>query len=810
MTNLHTSLEHLRISEAISQRTYNCLKNAGISDLEQLHKSYPNLNDLLRIDNFGRKCLEEIKTVFYKMQNGYENLWDDESLHTNLFVSRIRDLERLAYDETLSKYASSTTVNVKEVYPDVTALHTELFDPAKTWLPFRTNLTEEGNTELRRFCKDFVDGFNSLLKEHGLSNEEVYKQTERLQEKFGGKLDHYSLEYRARYFLSPSCREFIQHEYERLSEPLGVRTQHVIRDRVPRFEDAVRLFGRETGECAKILNINNRSKVMTEFHQFINRTFHDLFMEVSVMSDDEILRRQQERQYPFLRDEERAFVSDFYKGNGHLPFFFMGWKYVCRSDNRHNVMIGYIYGFSDGTAKNYNDTAEKFNRTRERVRQIDSKGIDWGEANLVGESSLAPYSGLLAHTFINEDSECYLTIKADEHLDCCYLAFARLLCDISRQWTIFKINGRRVLLNTGLVTEEAADRLVKRIVEIKKIKTSKDIWKPMDGLIFTDEETTPEIRDFAVFALGIYGIETSPEGMMKLSQNHINIPEELCAMLEASGKPMKLEELFLKFKEKYPDHKYTDANDIRPSIQQHKKIRPIGNTSTYGLEGWNLYYGSIRDLMIETLDKSDVPLCIEDIYEKVTVHYPQTNINSIRTSMQTDYASRFIEFKGHLFGLAGKAYPETFIPRTIRPKSMNDSFVENFVEFRNFVDKHHRFPLFAGDEDETFLYRWQHNVESGNISMTLEQKEEFRRTVETYTSLEYPRTASEYEFLKCCDRYKDFITRNHAVPTPNTDPELYNWYRKARARYNKMDELRRKRMKELTDFIYANVGLGLS
>lgn len=97
-------------------------------------------------------------------------------------------------------------------------------------------------------------------------------------------------------------------------------------------------------------------------------------------------------------------------------------------------------------------------------------------------------------------------------------------------------------------------------------------------------------------------------------------------------------------------------------MYKHKHIKAIGKTSCYALDYWEgIYFGSIRDLLIDLLEGSSLPLHIDNLYDGVTEHYPNTTKASIAATMEDEDLQRFVEFEGNYFGLTSKDYPAEYV-----------------------------------------------------------------------------------------------------------------------------------------------------
>ena len=286
-----------------------------------------------------------------------------------------------------------------------------------------------------------------------------------------------------------------------------------------------------------------------------------------------------------------------------------------------------------------------------------------------------------------------------------------------------------------------------------------------------------------------------------LPQNYVDVPEELYNILARKGEPMHFEDIFNEFKARFPNHKYTTSQQIKTHLLKHKHIKSVGKTSRYGLDSWKgIYFGSIRDLLIDLLNASDVPLHIDRLYEGVRKHYPNTTKASLAVTMEDGNLQRFVEFEGNYFGLSVKKYPSEYVEATTIQRFR---FEDRFQMFKDFVEAYHRFPSYSGSSQEASLMRWYYNINSGVLSTTEEQQNKLEETLRHYDELGYPRSSTEYEFFIKCQDVKDFIRQYHVLPTNSKAPELYAWLHRSRDNYDSYTDKRRQYMTDLLNFVLS-------
>ena len=341
------------------------------------------------------------------------------------------------------------------------------------------------------------------------------------------------------------------------------------------------------------------------------------------------------------------------------------------------------------------------------------------------------------------------------------------------------------------------------ILSIVDAKYSTDTYIPIDGILLTvHEQLKPAMKELIKYIITeIYKVQLTEDEKLYLPQNYIDISEELYDILVKKGEPMHVEDIFKEFKSRYPNHKYTDPLQIKSYLFKNKHIKAVGRTSRYALDSWEgVYFGCIRDLLVDLLSGSDVPLHLDNLYDGVTEHYPNTTKASIAATMEDENFQRFIEFEGGYFGLTSKNYPAEFVPA---PSVQRYRFEDRFQMFKDFIETYHRFPSYNGGDKEASLMRWYYNVTTDVLTVTDEQRAMLTDVLRRYDELGIPRYATESEFLLKCQDVKDYIRQHHTLPTNREAPELYAWLRRSRDNYDSYTDKRRQYMTDLLNYVLS-------
>ena len=80
---------------------------------------------------------------------------------------------------------------------------------------------------------------------------------------------------------------------------------------------------------------------------------------------------------------------------------------------------------------------------------------------------------------------------------------------------------------------------------------------------------------------GVFGLTVDENNVFEIKQRRVDVSMEIVGILDVIGYPITLDEIFLFFKDKYPEHKYEDASQLRAIINISDEIVAIGKSVTY-------------------------------------------------------------------------------------------------------------------------------------------------------------------------------------------------------------------------------------
>ena len=799
--NRLTSIKELHDLGAISLRTFNSLHFAGMNTLGEILDTFEKPMDLMNLRNFGRKAYTEMEpilnqVIYSPVISSANNSEISSEVLDDFFVKIITE----AYTE-VTKGETEVVSYLTAAYPHPSDMHYLVMDEIEKMLEVVEDYSREENLEIRHSYKLFMDLVMKGMENAQEAERDVYVEYKRKIMDFAMKMEDFSYEQKTKFYISPIASDYLEKSYQSIVESrLSTRAKNFVAKYLPHFTDLIKYADKPLSNYSNICPGQSMRKTLTELFQF-NQKFKREFDRVSVLTDDEIQTDLLKHEYPYLMSKQRQFVFDFIKVNNHAPLFFLLLQYLRLSENRSNKFYCLFHGIFDGVPRTLSEIADTMNLSRERVRQIVSRKIEVQESELASNEGWKYYQDLFQLPFIYEKSDEFLKLKEAERLSVDFRVFASLI-KLVADFKALDVEGHIILVNKNNKDLNFPDFL-DTIYSIIDAKYSIDTYIPIDNVLFTvPKKLKPAIKDVLTYlATNIFKVQITDDEQLFLPQNFIDITEELYDILAKKGEPMHIENIFKEFKELYPDHKFTDPLQIKSYLFRHKHIKAVGKTSCYALDSWEgIYFGSIRDLLVDLLSASEEPLHIDTLYDGVTEYYPNTTKASLAATMEDENLQRFVEFEGGYFGLTSKTYSSEYV---VAPSVQRYRFEERFQMFKDFVNIYHRFPSYNGSDNEASLMRWVYNVTSDIISVTEEQKAMLNDTLKHYDEQGIPRSATESEFLIKCEDMKDFIREKHTLPTNREAPELYAWFRRSRDNYDSFTDKRRQYMTDLLNYILS-------
>ena len=592
---------------------------------------------------------------------------------------------------------------------------------------------------------------------------------------------------------------FIQQSYQSLLKSLSTRAQNVLLAEMPYFGDFVAYLSLYNDNYKFFKNCGEKTWDEIELFSYrfckqLNALIGDNASNIAIILNQVGFKCSDE--------QERSFIANFYEVSGHLPMFYMLTSHMTSSDYRFEKLYRSIHGIICNPT-DINIIAEDYNLSNERVRQIISKTDGIGAAELTDISKYSPYD-LLSRLYISKGEGLYMQVIRNENLpDLSFYAFGYLV-NLIMPVKHYQVKDNHYFFAQRLLDCFDIKSALTDIENTLSKKVAKDTEIPIT--IFVDSywinapscEPIEVIKMLCEIISDNFEVKIDDNYRITIFQNTIDVSSELHDIINANGDSMNIDDIFVAFKEKYPEHKYSEASQLRPYLAKDERICPIGKTSCYTLLKWDTFTGTLKDLIYNTLLDSEVPLTAEDICEIIHETY-DTTPKSIRSTVVSDKSGKFIFFKKGYIGVNTKEYSSVYEILKFADRRHRQSFEDSLNEYEEYLRTHHHMPLSTGTEDEQFLYRWYNNVVNRCMTITLEREVAFNAMIAR--NADYMVNGTEYSFYRRCDEYKAFLDENMELPTMETDAVLYRWFHNNIKIYMEFDDRRKGYFEDLISYI---------
>lgn len=800
------SYNDIKIRDIGSVRLTNALASIGIHTLDALlHFIKDNgVEFLLRVRNFGKNSLCEIYQILESFHISEENI---DSIINGGYVDSQIDTEILPVDDDETVYIPNVPlVNLGDNCDGIKELASQDINSTIDLFEYCNNHNFTDLYRTNAFSKDITHKIMSLLAIMQDRN-----RWSELQNMIVGTWDK-------RLVLSPVARpikglfanieeehleetiELIQQHYLTSVERLSVRAQNVIKSEVPYFGDVIiisllyserykyfRNCGRQTWEEIKLFAI----KFCNEIRTITSAPFNELRLLIAL------------NKISYAQGRGDIFISKFYRDNGYLPMFYILALYLVNSDNRAEKLYRAAYGILCSPL-HMRDIAKQYGLTYERVRQIiASAKVEY--KNLILLTNWQTYR-IEDYLYLSSRSPLYHDVQVCENLEELSVEGFGYLCKLLYPFTHIIVKDNHYFFAQRLLDCFDIKSALIDIENTLSKKVAKDTEIPIT--IFVDSywinaplfEPIEVIKMLCEIISDNFEVKIDDNYRITIFQNTIDVSSELHDIINANGDSMNIDDIFVAFKEKYPEHKYSEASQLRPYLAKDERICPIGKTSCYTLLKWDTFTGTLKDLIYNTLLDSEVPLTAEDICEIIHETY-DTSPKSIRSTVVSDKSGKFIFFKKGYIGVNTKEYSSVYESLKFADRRHRQSFEDSLNEYEEYLRTHHHMPLSTGTEDEQFLYRWYNNVVNRCMTITLEREEAFNAMVAR--NADYMVNGTEYSFYRRCDEYKAFLDENMELPTMETDIVLYRWFHNNIKIYMEFDDRRKDYFVDLLEFIQS-------
>jgi len=516
------------------------------------------------------------------------------------------------------------------------------------------NVGEKSAKELELFFKDIRKGIQANNGEVLLNfNEPSY-------------IDIFSLESRG---IINENKDLIIDFTESLLEELSVRGRNAINEMLNSdFNDFISyVSGAKSPKSIRNIGITTIPEIketLKRIRYFIKQlqstnseeSFFKLRFESFFMANHEVSEIINQASSQIL--QHRLHLFSFYKSLILSGYFLNG--------RELKIFLKYK-GLFNNSIHTLNDLALELKITRERVRQINTKlfkKIDSSNSYIV--SQLPELLKFANYDFLNEkelliiDEELVHEINEKENLNLNLFEAAFLASLILRGKFIQIISPQQddsffLFIETSLNNLFDFQNFIQDFTKLNSLRRKTKYELNFEGFLikYLMDKTYSNLQKIKYVCESIIFLKfnkiISFEGNIVFEPIKINLLEEIKNILKQFNKPMTVEEITFALHKKL-QNEVINASQVRVQLQRSNELNYIGRSSTYFLAEWetkrkNLKGGTIRDIVIEQLEKSSGPLHIDEIVTYVS-RYRDTNKNSILSNLKLDTRKRFKFYKG--------------------------------------------------------------------------------------------------------------------------------------------------------------------
>lgn len=613
--------------------------------------------------------------------------------------------------------------------------------------------------------------------------------------------------------LSAQLQAYIQRQYLVLAkEKLTVRAFHFIEKYLPEVEQTMLMMDKPREQFATICPDSSPKKTLDDIHAFC-ALLKERLNEWTLFGEERLALSCCAEQFPFLTEEQCALVCRFREDMGYTPFLYIVYSYLLADSSRTTLFYRQWLGLEGGKRMSLSEIGHSAGLTTERIRQL-LYSYKLPEGLLVPEDYKAHRSALFTSPFITIQSPAIAEAgelqqrffgngQAPAEQAICgenFFVFAKMWTLVA-DYNVVEEGPVCVLVKRDCLEVSTVKHAIKKLLAAIDEKHYKD--EPVAVTRFTGNAPEPQRQVMSSLMRRVaeeYLHLTVTDDSLVMPKNSVDVCEEMVEVLAEHGQPMTIEELAAALKERNPHAVRLSPSYIRPFLWKDARLKNLGKQGKYGLDEWkNVWFGSITDLLYAILQESEVPLSMKEIMEKVHVHYPQANRNSMNSLMMGRERKWVTRFRGNLFGLSEKTYPSSYQPDVV---ARTQTFEQKCQRLSQFVETHRRFPfLQATDEEERSISLWLYNVQHHFTHLSDEQYATLQQMVNNFVNMGYPQKASEAQFVAKCEAVKAFVSTRRRLLGARDNRALYNWYANTSCKQKELTGFRAQCFAELRKYI---------
>ena len=590
--------------------------------------------------------------------------------------------------------------------------------------------------------------------------------------------------------LSPIASSFYESEFKRLRKALSVRGQHLCETIWVSYKDLIPYFDYTLHDFSKFFK--GKKKSSGELYSLLYE-FKAIYAENKNKSDQEFKEIERENLFPFLMDRELDYISAFHSQHGRYPMLYILKSFFAVSSERVDSLYAYKFGILSGEHRTIEEVANVYQLTTERVRQlIQNYKLDSSMAFTTLEDW--EYYSDNAPTVLTKQSSFYNETAQAENITEGYDAFVGLLGTIISYRKIRR-NNKKIFIKAEY--EKKARLILDLLTDVLQEKYTRDTTIQLTQVV-GQKAISMEIAK--IFLSEVFEIEIHPGDTIEVKQGKIDVSKEIIEVLETFGHAMSLDDIYMFFKDKYPDHKYEEAAQLRPSIINSDEIVSIGKSGQYALRKWNTFTGCIKDCAYMILQEATEPMPDAELVEKVLEYFPNSSFRSIMSTIVSDPQERFTHYTDSSTWLVEK--DRLTNKNKVRYRISSE---DRFEDLKAFIATYKRWPFASGGVEEASLSRWVYNHSRRDLlpGYDPDEAKQIEMLQEKYAHL--PHNNSEYEFQNKCADFRIFLEKSFRLPNEDSkneyEAELAKWFNKVKRKKDPYDDNKQEYFNELLEYL---------
>jgi len=775
------SIERLLILGKIGKNTYKICRSVGLLRLSSIYE-YSKIRDFSEIDGCGDSSKKSLLALCYMYEKQLAS--KEENMHESTPPVQEVTAPKQPTIKHKKRFTLSGDTSVDELLEweriSVRACNccknaglltlAQIVDYGQNPLAFYQlrNSGKKTVKELEGLCQEFK---HYAPNEGNVEQEEQADNTPILE-------------------LSPIASSFFESEFNRLKNTLSVRGLHLCETIWSSYKDIIPYFEYTLQEFSKIFK--GKKKSSGELYSLLCE-FKAIYSENKDKSDQEFKEIERENLFPFLMDRELEYISAFHSQHGRYPMLYILKSYFAVSSERVDSLYAYKFGILTGEHKTREEVANVYQLTSERVRQlIQNYKLDTSMAFTTLKDW--EYYTVNAPIVLTKQSSFYKETAQAENVTEGYDAFVGLLNTIISYRKIRR-NNEKIFIKAEY--EKKARLILNMLTEVLQEKYTRDTTIQLTKII-GQKAISMEIAK--TFLSEVFEVDIHPGDTIEVKQGKIDVSKEIIEVLETFGHAMSLDDIYMFFKDKYPDHKYEEAIQLRPIIINSDEIVAIGKSGQYALKKWNTFTGCIKDCAYMILQEATEPMPDTELVEKILEYFPNSSFRSIMSTLVSDPQERFTHYTDSSTWLVEKDH----LTNKIKVRSRISS-EDRFEDLKAFIATYKRWPFASGGDEEASLARWIYNHSRRDLlpGYDPEEARQIEKLQEEFTHL--PHNNSEYEFQNKCTDFRIFLGKSFRLPNEDSvneyEAELAKWFNKVKSKKDPYEDNKQLYFNELLEYL---------